>query len=280
MHNMTTRMHMQTQGTLWLARIVRVAMATGVTGMALMALPAHAGLFSDDQAREGVLALRQATDSLSSQLTAAQRTINDQSNRIDQLSQQVATLRGQNDVMANQLATLQKQQKDYYADLDARLTKLEPPSPSSASTSANVSGSAAQDASPAQPVATSGDDETQALSTASQQFRSGKYRAAAASFKHFIAKYPQSQNRPAAQYWLGNALYANRDYRGSTQAWQSVVRNYPQSPHAPDALFAIANNQIEQGQKTAARRTLRELVAKYGSASIAQSAQQRLAQLK
>jgi tol-pal system protein YbgF len=252
-------------------------MVTGVAGMALMASPAHAGLFSDEQAREGVLALRQKTDALAAQLTAAQRTINDQSNRFDQLAQQVAVLRGQNEQMANQLATLQKQQKDYYADLDARLGKLEP---QSSATGAGAGNSAVQDASSGQPAAASGEGETQALTVASQQFRSGKYKAAAVSFRRFITKYPQSQNRPAAQYWLGNALYADRDYRGSTQAWQSVVRLYPQSPHAPDALFAIANNQIEQGQKTAARRTLRELVTQYGGSGVAQSAQQRLAQLQ
>ena len=54
------------------------------------------------------------------------RTILDQQNRLDQLNQQVATLRGQNEDLANQLTTLQKQQKDYYADLDGRLKKLEP----------------------------------------------------------------------------------------------------------------------------------------------------------
>ena len=57
-------------------------------------------LFDDDQARQAILDLRTKTDSLSSQLSAAQRTILDQSNRLDQLNQQVATLRGQNEDMA------------------------------------------------------------------------------------------------------------------------------------------------------------------------------------
>src|ERR1700754_2508583 len=107
-------------------RSLRFIAAACVTGSALVALPAHAGVFDDNEARKAVLDLRTKTDSLSSQLQAAQRTILDQSNRIDQLNQQVATLRGQNEDLANQVGTLQKQQKDYYADLDARLKKFEP----------------------------------------------------------------------------------------------------------------------------------------------------------
>ncbi|MGF6599189.1 tol-pal system protein YbgF [Paraburkholderia sp. GAS448] len=242
---------------------LRVAAVACVAGSALMAAPAHAGMFDDDQARQAILDLRAKTDSLSSQLSAAQRTILDQSNRLDQLNQQVATLRGQNEDMANQLSTLQKQQKDYYTDLDGRLKKFEPQQ----QTVDGVQGEV-------QP------GETEAFNTASQQFRNGDFKNAAASFRAFISKFPQSPYQPTAQYWLGNALYALRDYKGSTATWQGVVKNYPQHPRAPEALLAIANNQLEQGQKAAARKTLEQIVAQYGSSDVAQSAQSKLSQIK
>ncbi|WP_296658766.1 tol-pal system protein YbgF [Paraburkholderia sp.] len=242
---------------------LRVAAAACVAGSAFMAMPAHAGLFDDDQARQAILDLRAKTDNLGSQLSAAQRTILDQSNRLDQLTQQVATLRGQNEDLANQLSTVQKQQKDYYTDLDARLKKFEPQQ----QTVDGVQGTV-------QP------GETDAFNAASQQFRSGDFKTAAASFRSFIAKYPQSPYQPTAQYWLGNALYALKDYKGSTTTWQNVVKNYPQHPRAPEALLAIANNQIEQGQKAAARRTLEQIVSQYSGSDVAQTAQSRLSQLK
>jgi tol-pal system protein YbgF len=227
---------------------LRMAAAACVAGTALMALPAHAGMFDDDQARQAILDLRTKTDSLSSQLSAAQRTILDQSNRLDQLNQQVATLRGQ---------------KDYYTDLDGRLKKFEPQQ----QTVDGVEGSV-------QP------GETDAFNAASQQFRSGDFKNAATSFRSFIAKYPQSPYQPTAQYWLGNALYALRDYKGSTAMWQGVVQKYPQHPRAPEALLAIANNQLEQGQKAAAKKTLEQIVAQYGGSDVAQSAQSKLSQIK
>src|ERR1700761_4652891 len=242
---------------------LRMAAAACVAGTAMMALPAHAGMFDDDQARQAILDLRTKTDSLSSQLAAAQRTILDQQNRLDQLNQQVATLRGQNEDLNNQVVTLQRQTKDQYSDLDGRLKKFEPQQ----QTVDGVEGTV-------QP------GETDAFNAASQQFRNGDFKNAAASFRSFISKYPNSPYQPTAQYWLGNALYALRDYKGSTATWQGVVQKYPQHPRAPEALLAIANNQLEQGQKAAAKKTLEQIVAQYGGSDVAQSAQSKLSQIK
>ena len=242
---------------------LRMAAAACVAGTAVMALPAHAGMFDDDQARQAILDLRTKTESLSSRLSAAQRTILDQSNRLDQLNQQVATLRGQNEDLANQVATLQKQQKDYYTDLDGRLKKFEPQQ----QTVDGVQGAV-------QP------GETEAFNAASTQFRNGDFKSAAASFKAFVAKYPQSPYQPTAQYWLGNALYAQRDYKGSTAIWQNLVKTYPTHPRAPEALLAIANNQIEQGQKAAAKKTLEQIISEYAGTEVAQSAQSKMSQVK
>ncbi|MCX4160297.1 MULTISPECIES: tol-pal system protein YbgF [Paraburkholderia] len=244
-------------------RIATAAAACAAGMVLLVTVPAHAGIFDDDQARQAILDLRTKTDSLSSQLSAAQRTILDQSNRLDQLNQQVATLRGQNEDMANQLTTLQKQQKDYYTDLDGRLKKFEPQQ----QTVDGVQGTV-------QP------GETDAFNAASQQFRAGDFKTAASSFRSFIAKYPQSPYQPTAQFWLGNALYALRDYKGSTATWMGVVKNYPQHPRAADSLLAIANNQLEQGQKAAAKKTLEQIVAQYSGSDVAQSAQEKLSQIK
>jgi tol-pal system protein YbgF len=242
---------------------LRGTAAVCVAASALVAGPAHAGLFDDDQARQAILDLRAKTDNLTSQLSAAQRSLIDQQGRLDQLNQQIATLRGQNEDLANQVSTLQKQQKDYYTDLDGRLKKLEPQS----ETIDGVQGTV-------QP------GETDAFNAASQQFRSGDFKGAAAAFRSFVAKYPQSPYQPTAQYWLGNALYALHDYKGSTAIWQGIVKNYPQHPRAPEALLAIANNQLEQGQKTAARKTLQQIVSQYAGSDVAQTAQQKLAQTK
>src|SRR5471032_1610245 len=81
---------------------LRAVAVACLLGSAVVGGSAHAALFDDNEARKAVLDLRTKTDSLANQLSAAQRTILDQSNRLDQLNQQVATLRGQNEDLANQ----------------------------------------------------------------------------------------------------------------------------------------------------------------------------------
>jgi TolA-binding protein len=75
-------------------------------------------------------------------------------------------------------------------------------------------------------------------------------------------------------------LYAQRDYKGSTGIWQGLVTKFPQHPRAPEALLSIANNQAEQGQRAAARKTLQQIVAQYPASSAAQAAQTKLTTIK
>ena len=240
---------------LWLA-----AMAGG--GL-LPTAPAHAGAFDDDQARRTVINLRDQFNSF--QATATQRieqnsrTTLDLQNQLEGLRQEVARLRGQNEVLQNTVTTLQKQQKDYYADLDGRLKTREP-----------------QQASAEDRQGTSAPGEKPEYDAALRHFQAGDFKSAGNSFSSFIKKYPQSPYVPLAQYWLGNSLYAQRDYKGSTWVLQQMIHANPTHPKVPDAMIAVANNQLESGQKPAARKTLEQVVAKYPGTEGARTANNRL----
>ncbi len=226
------------------------------------AAPAQAGLFDDDEARRAVLDLRTRADNLTDQLAAAQRTLFNQVNQLEQLQQEVAALRGQNETLANQLIDIQRSNKDFYTDLDGRLKKLEP---QQRQQTASVPGTQLS--------------EADAFKAALAQFQKGDFARAANAFKGFIWKYPKSAYQPTARYWLGNTFYALRDYKRSTEMLQSVVKGYPTHPRAPDALFSIAQNQLEQGQKNLSRKTLRQVIAQYSGSEAAKNAQTKLAQI-
>ncbi|BBO60107.1 tol-pal system protein YbgF [Mycoavidus sp. B2-EB] len=248
---------------------LRSALATiAVSALLLNAItPAQAGLFDDDEARRAVLDLRTRTDNLADQLSAAQRTILNQANQLEQLQQQVATLRGQNEMLANQLVDMQKAKKEFYTDLDGRLKRVEPQQ---------------QQQSPQQPASSALDPaqlEANAFKAALAQFQKGDFARAANAFKGFLWKYPKSAYQPTARYWLGNAFYALRDYKRSTEMLQSVVKEYPSHERASEALFSIAQNQFEQGQKNMARQTLRQVIAQYGASDAAKNARTKLAQI-
>ena len=249
------------------ARVSTLLWLAAVSGGLLAASSAHAGVFDDDEARKAVLQLRDQFNGF--QATASQRIDQssrqqlDMQNQLEGLRQEVARLRGQNEVLQNTVDTLQKQQKDYYADLDARLKKFEPQQ-------VTVDGKEGL----AQPT------EKPEYDAALKQFQSGDFKGAGNAFSAFAKKYPQSPYLPLAQYWLGNSLYAQRDYKGSTWVLQKMIHANPTHPKVPDAMIAVANNQLESDQKAAARKTLEQVVAKYPGTEGAQAASNRLKTLK
>jgi tol-pal system protein YbgF len=236
---------------------------------AWLPLQASAGLLEDDEARKAILDLRAKVEALQRDLNARIDTKSDKSSTLDMLNQheqtmqEIARLRGQVETLANQLANVQKSQKDYYADLDSRIKKLEPQQ-------ANIDGRTAE-------VLPS---EKQSYDAAMDQFKSGDYKAATNALQGFVKRYPQSAYAANAQYWLGNAYYAQQDYKNAIAAQEVVLSDYSASPKAPDAMLNIATSYIEMSDDKAARKTLQELVKQFPDSSAAQAAKDRLAALK
>ena len=118
--------------------------------------------------------------------------------------------------------------------------------------------------------------EQRAYDAALDLFKAGNYGAAAQSFGGFVRTYPRSPLAASAQYWMGNAQYAQRDFRGAISSQRQLISNYPDSQKVPDAMLNIATSQIELGDTVAARRTLQDIVSKYPQSDAATKARQRL----
>jgi len=230
---------------------------------------AHAGLFDDDEARRAILDIRSRLDKLENNLSSGLAAKADKttslglSDQNEQLRQEIAKLRGQVEVLANELANTQQRQKDFYVDLDTRLRKLEPQRITVDGREVSVD-----------------PNEQKTYDAALAQFKAGDYRGAGSAFSDFVRRYPQSGLLPSAQYWLGNAYYAQRDYKNAIAAQQVVVKNFADNPKAADALLNIASCQTELKDKAAAKKTLESLIAQYPEAPAAQTAKERLTALR
>src|SRR5262245_59910491 len=119
---------------------LRLALAALATWAALVTSAAHAALFDDDEARKQINQLKNQTEtrqkSIEERLSAidarlgqldstGQNRVVDLAQLIDSLKQDMAKLRGQIEVLANQTETLERRQKDLYVDLDSRLRRIE-----------------------------------------------------------------------------------------------------------------------------------------------------------
>jgi len=236
---------------------------------AWMPLQASAGLLDDDEARKAILDLRAKVDNIARDLNARVDAKADKSatiemlNQHEQTMQELARLRGQIEVLANEIAKAQNGQKQLYADLDARIKKLEPRQETIDGQTAEVMPS-----------------EKSAYDAATALFQSGDYKAAASALQDFVKRYPDSAYASNAQYWLGNAYYALGDYKKAIAAQEVVTSTYNSSPKVPDAMLNIASSYALLKDNKNAKKALQQLVSKYPSSSAAQTARDRLASLK
>jgi tol-pal system protein YbgF len=228
---------------------------------------AHAGLFDDDEARRQIQDFRNKTEARFDQQGRAQL---DLASQLQRQAEEIARLRGQVETLTYELETAKKRQQDFYLDLDTRLRKFEGGGGAAAVDPAGGANSG-QQAAAADPAR-----ENREYEAALNQFKAQKYKEAAAGFAGFVQKYPDSSLAPNAQFWLGNAWYAQRDCKRAIDAQTVVTTKYPDSAKAPDAWLAISTCQQEMGNPTGARRSLEALVARYPQSPAAAEAQQRL----
>src|SRR5574340_333120 len=258
--------------------------------MLMLAQPAWAALFgNDEELTRQIRALQQQVETIDARLAKLEQAIQQNQSLLDMLKDvetlkaELARLRGQSEVQANQLDTLGKRQNDLYADLDQRIAALakaaQPAAdvtPPAASGAQAVSGtSAAGQSTPSDPLA-----ESRSYEEALALFRDARYADAIAGFKNFLKTYPESTLAANAQYWIGYSYYALKDYKTSLAHQQKLVATYPDSAKVPDALLNVATNQIELNDMAAARKTLKDLVARHPGTPAAKLAARRLAAIQ
>jgi tol-pal system protein YbgF len=276
---------------------IRAAFAVALSVAGLFAvLPAHAGLFDDEEARKAILELRQRLDQvneqhrarqaeqlaqmnaqlnaqvaqqnsqltlLNEQLVQMKRSMVELNNMLDQLRADNARLRGQAEELARDIAEVQRKQKDIVQSVDDRVRKLEP-------VKVSVDGREFL----ADP------DEKRLYEEAMAVFRKGDFEKAATALAAFDKRYAASGYHESVLFWLGNAQYGKRDYAAAIRSFRSLVTVAPAHPRAAEALLSIANCQIELKDLKAARVTLAELAKAYPNTEAAAAGKARLAAIK
>jgi tol-pal system protein YbgF len=208
---------------------------------------------------------------IDTRLARIERVVSNQSllemaNQVESLRNDVRAMHNDVDVLSHSLESARKQQKDLYADLDARLKAVE----------ARGGGAAAAGASAGAGDSQSSDTDKGAYQAAFDLLKAGQYDRAIAGFQAFLSTYPNSALADNAQYWLGEAYYVNKQFPESLAAFQRVVEKFPGSRKLPDALLKIGYCDYELKDYSAARSALEQVPAKFPDSASARLAQQRL----
>lgn len=258
---------------------VRTAAATIAAAALLLGAPAHAQLFKDEdiykraaqieaqaEAKRAADAARveQIEKRLDTRTDQQAKVLIDLTQQIDALKGEIAKLRGQIEVLSNDIDNAQKRQKDFYTDLDTRVRKLEPPPPPTPG------------APPKPPTA----EEQKAYEAGLNLVKTSNFKGAIDAFGGFLRIYPNSQLAPSAQYWIGNSAFALRDYKAAITAQQRVVELWPEDAKAPDALLNISSAHTELKDIKSARIAIDELIKRYPQSDAAKTGAERLKRLR
>ena len=101
-------------------------------GICFVSVPAYAGMFDDDEAREQIRQLEVRIIKLEKSNAKLEEAIKQQTGsmldllaQMESLNQELRKLNGQNEELTHNLQDAKNRQKDFYVDLDARIRHLE-----------------------------------------------------------------------------------------------------------------------------------------------------------
>ena len=228
--------------------------------------------------------------------------------QVQELQDEVRTLRGRMEEQERELDNLKQRQRDQYLDLDQRISDQRsslPVTPGSgnevqAVEATPVATAPAEDlpevrapmetpsetipvAPPktdSQALAAAAADEKAAYDKAFQALKELRYADAAESFQSFLSKYPDSEYADNAQYWLGESYYVTRNYDVALVSFQRLMDRFPDSPKVPDALLKIGYTHYELKQWDSALAALTQVQKNYPNTTLARLAESRLRSMR
>lgn len=226
---------------------------------------------------------KESTNTIENRLTRLERLLERQSlvellMRIDNMQAELQSMRGDVEVLNYSVDDIKKRQRDLYIDIDRRLGQLE--QAGSKTSSASSAGVKPALSNPISTSVTTTPGEQKLYQQAFNLLRELRYDKSIAAFKKFITSYPKGRYAHIAQYWIGEANYAQRNFKQAIQAYQSLISNYSKSPKVAEALLKIAYSYYELKDTKKAKTNLTKLVKLYPDTTEASQAKNKLQKIK
>lgn len=223
--------------------------------------------------------------------------------QMQRLQSEVQELRGLVEQQRFEIERLQRQQRDQFLDLDARLAGSgRAPEPEGGETAAPTPQSGLVDASgagldvpPENPVTppmpaspgsvgipalpapeTLGASERDLYTQAFAHLKERQYPEAKTAFNDLLRRYPRGEYTDNARYWLGETYYVLREYPAALVEYDRLIQLNPASAKVPGALLKIGFIQYEQNAGEQARATLERVIRDYPNSTEARLARDRL----
>lgn len=191
--------------------------------------------------------------------------------QVQQLQQEVQSLRGMVEELNHQLNQMRNGERQRYLDLDRRLNELDP----------DNKGASLAPATGKSSTASRFDNDKAMYEQASELRKKSQFRDAIELLNDLLAEYPRGAYAPYSNYWLGE-LYlavAPPDYKSAKKHFVSLLVDYPDHVKVPDAMYKLGRLYADQEQQDKARSTWNALIQKYPGKSAANLAKNALSSL-
>ena len=182
--------------------------------------------------------------------------------QVDDLQQKVQQLQGQLDNANHENQVLSQQLRNFYQDLNQRLTKAQ-------------AGGVVAPGTTAQNVAT-GSAEDQAYKAAFDALTAKKYDDAVKLMQKYINDYPTGKYTANAHYWLGEVYYLQNNLISAAAEMQTVIKQFPTSTKVSDAMLKMAMIYNSQKKYSQAKDELKQIKKKFPDSTAAQMVDQQM----
>ncbi len=233
-----------------------------------------------------------------SQSTKVQReTINDPnepiqilSERVKDQDQKIEKLTYSIDDLVHQLHSLKKELASSMAprvskgasiakDPSVPVEKLIPEGEVAANDEASASASDAAEDDKEVAVADSSQEDIHWYYEGMKHVKDEKYDDAIRSFRKFLEENPDHVYADRTEYWIAESYFRNKEYSLAVLSANGLESRHPYSLRLPDALMVKARSFRALGQINDAREALRQVMLRFPSVKIADSASRELAEL-
>ena len=120
------------------------------------------------------------------------------------------------------------------------------------------------------------DSPTALFQAAMGDYASGRWSLAIDGWTQYVAQYPDSPRAAEAQFFIGEANFADKKFKEAIEAYGKVITNYKGAERVPDAYYQQGLSYLQLKQSGAANKVFNQLIKEFPESASATLAKQKL----
>jgi len=112
-----------------------------------------------------------------------------------------------------------------------------------------------------------------------RDYSTGKDELAMSEFIDYLKYFPQTENAPAAQFYVGIIYDRAKQYDEAVQAFDAVLERFPDNPKTPDSMYYKGVDLMKGGHRTDAAVEFKDFLARFPTHNLAAKAQGHLREM-